>query len=297
MKDVKAIEEVDMSRDSTNYTEAPEFKVLSLENFVDGHKDNMTRPHRHSFYQILWFTDCFGTHFVDFDPYGIEPNTIFFVAKGQIHYFDDSVPRGHMIHFNDSFLNNISRKPDSCLLYDVFIRLNHEPYVRPVGEDLARLAELMALMNAEYPVRSAFGENNEILRHLVSIFLLLAKRIRWLSENSKPARPASGAYLFLRFRALLEERFKESHSVRDYAATLGTSGKKLANCCKSTAGRSSEEIIRDRVLLEAKRLLFHSDMTVQEVAYHLGFRDPYYFTRFFKKNAGCAPREFKQRFH
>jgi len=296
MKDTKTIRKFYLPTESTTYSVDLEFEMFSLEPYYGKHKHNMTRPHRHTFYQILWFSDCCGIHFVDFEPYWIEPNTIFFVAKDQIHHFDDSVPRGQLMHFNDSFLNKVPQNLDICLLYDVYNNLSQGPYVKPVGEDLAQFTKLLTIIEAEYQRRSEFG-GNEILGNLVSTFLLLAERIKRLSRKSDSLDPGPCAHLFLRFRALLEQTFKETHSVRDYADALRISAKKLANICQLSTGRSSEEIIKDRILLEAKRLLFHSDMTVQEVAYHLGFNDPYYFTRFFKKNTGHSPRAFRREFY
>jgi AraC-like DNA-binding protein len=83
------------------------------------------------------------------------------------------------------------------------------------------------------------------------------------------------------------------HNVKDYAIQLNTQARTLNTLARKYGNKSALEIIQDRIVLEAKRKLYHSSASIKELGYELGFEDPAYFTRFFKKNVGTAPRHFK----
>ena len=100
-----------------------------------------------------------------------------------------------------------------------------------------------------------------------------------------------------RFHALIEQRFRESRSIEAYAGTLGITATQLNNVCRTHAGKSALQLIHDRVLLEARRNLVYTVMSVSEIAYALGFSDPAYFSRFFRQRTGVSPGAFRRRRH
>jgi len=114
-------------------------------------------------------------------------------------------------------------------------------------------------------------------------------------EADEEHGPASGAHarLVARFRELIEARYRSGEGVEAYAEALNVTPKRLRAACLSAAGAPPLRLIQDRVTLEAKRALLYSNMTIAEVAYHLGFEDPAYFSRFFAKAAGRSPRVFR----
>lgn len=122
------------------------------------------------------------------------------------------------------------------------------------------------------------------------LFIAIARLGRERAQGVGVPEPDS--LLFRRFRALVEARFRTHLPVGAYARTLGVSEKRLALACRRVMGRAPLEIIHDRLLLEAKRGLLYTSMTVAEIAYDLGFRDPAYFSRFFVRLAGSAPSGF-----
>jgi AraC family transcriptional regulator, transcriptional activator of pobA len=95
------------------------------------------------------------------------------------------------------------------------------------------------------------------------------------------------------FEKLIETHYKDYKSVKDFADKLNITPNYLNAICTKTIGRTAGEIIRDRVILEAKRLLLHSSMSVCEMAYHLGYDDCSYFIRVFKKDVGSTPEQFR----
>jgi AraC family transcriptional regulator, transcriptional activator of pobA len=96
------------------------------------------------------------------------------------------------------------------------------------------------------------------------------------------------------FRALANDHAAEGWTVREYARALGVSVEQLSRACRATAGRSPMRMAHERLITEAKRSLIYTAMSVQEIAFSLGFDDPAYFTRFFIRREGCSPSRFRR---
>jgi AraC family transcriptional activator of pobA len=120
-------------------------------------------------------------------------------------------------------------------------------------------------------------------------------RLRGLCPVPPHRSPGPAASLVARYRARIEERFRLDHRIADYAASLGTSVARLRAACRSVVGQSPSELMRQRQLLEARRLLLYSNISVNEAAYSLGFEDPAYFSRVFSRGVGCSPRAFRRK--
>ena len=122
---------------------------------------------------------------------------------------------------------------------------------------------------------------------------VLVDMLRLTRQQAEVAAPGPYAQLVARFRGLVEEGRRSGRSVDDYARELSTSPKRLRRACKERAGASPAQIIHDRVVLEAQRLLVYSNMTIGEIAFYLGFDDAAYFSRFFARECGASPRAFR----
>ena len=125
---------------------------------------------------------------------------------------------------------------------------------------------------------------------------LLVEASRMSQETDrKPATAAHGASarLVASFRELVETLYRTNASIDSYAEALAATPKQLRSACRRIAHSSPLRIIQERLMLESKRLMLYSNMTVAETAYFLGFADPAYFARFFKQNAGVYPRQFR----
>ena len=113
------------------------------------------------------------------------------------------------------------------------------------------------------------------------------------AEGSSGDAASGDAALFRRYRGLVEERFRTQPRIGALAAELALSEGRLNAVCRRVAGRSAQAVLHARILLEAKRSLVYTSMTVGEVAYSLGFTDPAYFSRFFARRAGVSPQAFR----
>ncbi|ATE60469.1 PobR regulator [Thauera sinica] len=167
------------------------------------------------------------------------------------------------------------------------------PHRHLLGDEAASLALLRQLfhrLREEY-TGSRPGRVSVMLAILTHVLV-------WLARAGGSARQDVGQERFAqrldRFHELIDRNFRERRPVSFYAGQLGVSTVQLNIACRRKTGRSAQQLIHDRLLLEARRLLAYSDLDVASISYALGFRDPSYFSRFFTKAQGTAPSAFRQ---
>ena len=250
--------------------------------------------HTHSFYTVIWFQGGGGEHFVDFGRYDVVPNRLFFISPGQLHCFDALHNQtGYILEFSDDFLQDELSSESLYLKYDVFNAFDTLPY-RDVPDDaLAALQKSIDDISAEESRVDAFA-HHDCLAILVRLFLIMiqrAGRIDKSDENLSVTSPKSR--LFVRFRQMLETNYATIHTVHEYASRLGITSKTLTICTLDCAHQTPLALINARLLLEARRLLRYTDLSSKEVAFRLGFDDPSYFVKFFKRESGMLPMEFR----
>lgn len=150
---------------------------------------------------------------------------------------------------------------------------------------------LLKLMLDEYEGRAS--EFETALRHYLIPLLIALSRLE--RGEKTPETKAIADPLLNGFLLLVEENFRAEHEVSFYSRQLKTTSKALTMRMSRALGRSARAVIQDRCLLEAKRLLAYSNLAIAEIGYALGFEDPNYFSRFFRKATGAAPGEFRTR--
>ncbi len=251
-------------------------------------------PHIHEFYQIIWFRRGHGTHRVDFVDYPFTDNTIFFVAPGQIHAFDGREDcEGVIILFNASFLADEESSESIFLKYNVFNAYDSLPYYKVSDEEAERLMPLVNEMNREYSLTYAFA-HKDYMQYLLRLFLIRVQRCGERKDIEKLHFYSIANRTFVRFRQLLEKNFREVHTVQDYADLLNISARTLTKYVSQSTHCSPLQIINDRIVLEAKRQLQHTSLNIKEIGYGMGFEDPSYFVKFFKRLTGMMPSEFRK---
>ncbi len=249
--------------------------------------------HIHEFYQIIWFRHGKGNHRIDFTDYPVTDNTIFFVAPGQIHAFDGTGNyEGVIILFNASFLADEESSESIFLKYNVFNAYDSSPYYKVGNEEAERLMFLVNEMNREYTLTGAFA-HKDYMQYLLRLFLVRVQRSGERKEEAKLYVSNIANRTFVRFRQLLEQNFHNVHTVQEYADMLNISARTLTKYVSQSAHSSPLQIINDRIVLEAKRLLQHTSLNIKEIGYSLGFEDPSYFAKFFKRQEGIMPSEFR----
>ena len=280
------------------HEDAPEkipFSIYALDQYLQANAINTIRPHIHSFYQIIWFTNGEGQHFVDFNGYPVKKDTIFFIAKDQIHNFDS--PKGYdgiLFHFNESFL--IQNSPDMGMIfkYNIFNNYGSAPSMYITENQRPSLLHLSQLMIEELAHPQQFA-SEDLLIYLLKSFLILSERIhRNVSKEEGTFKVTNDKHMqFLQFRELLEKFYKRGIAIGDYARKMNVTSKTLREVTKQVAKKTPSHMLHERVILEAKRLLAHSSFSIQEIGYELNFDDPSYFAKYFKKYSKMSPGQFR----
>ena len=269
-----------------------QFEIHNLNSYLKKTKGHSDKPHIHSFYQILWFSGGTGKHFVDFNNYDIAGNCIFFIPKGQIHYFDNNEYEGYIIHFNEEFLADDENDVNVFLKHNIFNSFESEPVFRIANQYIEDFSRLLLQMQNEMWTPQQFA-HKDYLKLLLNMFLILIQRLGTRNKCRNLSIHNPHHIVYVKFRQLLESMYKKIHTVNEYAGLLNISTKTLNNYTKEISYQTPLEIINERIVLEAKRLLSHSGLSVNEIAFHLGFEDPSYFIKFFKRHTNLAPGEFR----
>ncbi|GAB4025590.1 helix-turn-helix domain-containing protein [Spirosoma gilvum] len=288
--DIQTIHEYHLNK---NEPDKAQFVLYTLSDYLKKNQANTTRPHIHSYYQIIWFQEGMGSHIVDFNTYAVRPDSIFFVTKNQVHYFDSNTDyRGYMLHFNESFLIHNDSEVEFFLKSNFF----NNPYQSPVCYiDQAihqKLATYLTQLQAELADPSPLGKE-ELLRSYLKAFLIQLQRFK--NNQEVPLFVADEKRLqLLRYINLVDEQYKNGLSIGDYANLMHLSSRTLSEITGQLLNKTPSQIIQERIILEAQRLLLHSELNINQIGYRLGFNDPSYFVKYFKKNAGVSPSEFRK---
>ncbi|WIM97332.1 helix-turn-helix domain-containing protein [Actinoplanes oblitus] len=238
--------------------------------------------HRHTFYEIDFVTGGHGAHVVDLAERALCPPHLCFVTPGQIHYWRASGLRGHVVLCTDDFL--LAHPGDREALH----LLAALPWRRLDPAEAGRIRWLIRQMERERHAREA-----GFATALQSYLHLLIVEAGRLHRGRPPGGGEPAASLVRRFRELLADEDFGEWTVAAYAARLGVSASALNETVRQAMGATPGQVIRRLRTLEAKRLLAGAELSVTQVARRLGFADPAYFCRFFRRETGRTPGGFR----
>lgn len=248
---------------------------IRVERLEDRLRPRVPFPHKHDFYHLLLIEKGTGWHEIDFHRYPVRGGRLFLVRPGEVHAWKlGRGTRGFVLEFHSSSLRAPFREKWRAL---------------PPLLDLARAEEarsLLTLMMGEFVDKSAYSAL--ALDQYLGIFVLTLLREEPVGKKSGKRQTSVEA-----FAELLEKNFTKQHSVDFYARLLKMNPKALSRATQKTLGRTAGTMIHERCLLEAKRLLAYSDLSIAEIGYELGFDDPNYFARFFRQRTELAPGKFR----
>jgi AraC family transcriptional activator of pobA len=256
------------------------FEGMSLQTVRD--------PHRHDYHELIWIREGRGRHLIDGEPLPVAAGTITVIGRGQVHQFQQAQDlRGAVVRFGDEVL--FGEGTPGWLVAE---RGGRRVPV-PAGEQDG-LDALIAALGAETE-RPPDARSAELERHLVSVVLLWTER--WYDATRTERRDPDDAdvQLHRRFTRALEQDYARHHDAAHYADELRVPASALSKALTRTTGRSTKELITDRVMLEAARLLRFTDLTIGEVAFRVGFDDQLYFSRAFKRHYGEPPMAYRAR--
>ncbi|MFE6747003.1 helix-turn-helix domain-containing protein [Kitasatospora purpeofusca] len=240
-------------------------------------------PHRHSFFEIVYVTGGRGAHVLDLVQRPLQPPQLCVIAPGQVHHWVDADDlTGQVVLFNEDFL--LTNPQDLAALRVLAGR----PAVR-LGDQAGPIAALLADMEAEYRARPAGYPG--VLR--ASLHILVVRALRACAPVGPGVLPGRTGDLAAAFTRLIADPGGVQRSVASCAQELGVSPGHLQATVKQATGRTPGRLIRQQQTLEAKRLLACTELTVRQVSREAGFGDPAYFCRFFRRETGMTPGEFR----
>ena len=232
---------------------------------------------------------------IDFKKYDLKKDALFFINVNQWYEISTlGSSNSYLIYYNrDFYCVEIHDKEVSCdgILYNNIYEI---PVVLLSKEQSSMMVGIIKELTTELTQDESSAE--EMLRILLKEIIIKSTRI-WKTSHKLEAKEDNSDVEFLRkFSQLVELNFRQHHSVSEYAEMFNITPKALTKRVSKYGQATPNDIIKDRIILEAKRLLAHSDMNVKEIAYELGYDDPAYFNRLFAKVSDIAPAEFRRQY-
>jgi AraC family transcriptional regulator, transcriptional activator of pobA len=263
-----------------------QFRILEInEGLVQDIRSRTYDAHFHDFEELIIVTGGSLEHFIDFNVEVVTAPMACYVSMGKMHKLVPHTDlRGWVINYKTEFI------PDSKLnFYSNFFTSTNIPLTG--GGCLNRFNNLCQIILDEY--KQEFNDQATI-RNLMSglISMIDAERKRNIPVDS-PGK-ATQSTTFNNFLKILEENFRRDAGVSFYAEKMNMSERNLNLICRNNFQKSVSEIIETRKLIEAKKLLLHTEKTVSEIGFELGYNEKSYFTRVFHTKMGITPTRFRE---
>ncbi|CAN5754044.1 helix-turn-helix transcriptional regulator [soil metagenome] len=266
--------------------------ILSLHN--KEHHHHIDKPHKHNSYLVVLFTKGTGMHEVDFSSYKVKPGSVFLLTPGQTHSWNLSKDAEGYVFLHSKNYYDQPYSHNTIDSFPFFYSTQNTPCIYLSKQNEPRIRKLFSEIHKEF-------SSDVILKYrkicsLLDILYIELSRL-YLGSNYKKVVSSSNYSMKLKqLEQLIDTNFIELKSPGDYASLMNISTKHLNRISQTLVEKSTSELIADRVLLEAKRMLLHSENTVSEIAELLGYRDYSYFSRLFKKVCGETPTEFAKHY-
>lgn len=272
--------------------------LLNADKFSRYHSGNphLNVVHSHTFYHFLFFTKGSGSQIIDFVKFPVQPGLIYFMRPGQVHHWQfEDAPEGYIVNFSPAFLDNLLINAAILDHFPFFNANDVQEQVLLPGKEVQRQAIALLEQIISEKQSNRQGKYLAIAAHLINLFVMLSRDANVYRMEKQPVSHHTS--LFYDFKKLVETNFTTMRLPKDYAALLFITPGQLNNISKEIAGIAAGEIIRNRVILEAKRLLVNFNLTTTDIAGHLNFTDNSYFVRFFRKYTGLTPDAFRKIYH
>lgn len=281
--------------------------VYSLHNFSSSEQDSqqfqvevfdtnrhfsVKYPHRHDFFEVLYLSKGSGFHVIDGNKYEIKPPCVFFMSPGQAHKIEFSNDiEGFIFIFTAEFYLINKSNQNRLIEYPFFftIRQDNPPLKLIAPEDIQFLESLFKKGIAEIQKKDEYSI--ELLRSILDLILTTSSTLYKTEENT--LSKGKGHIVVKKFFQLIEENYHQNLTVSEYADKLAITSNHLTQTVNQLTGKTSSQIIRAKQVLEIKRLLVHTNLSVTEIANRLNFPDQSYFAKFFKREAEISPLQYR----
>ncbi|MDD7915504.1 AraC family transcriptional regulator [Polaribacter ponticola] len=269
------------------------FNILKIEDlFKQPNSEEITSNHKVDFYTLLFISEGDGIHSIDFTDYDYSKGSIMSIRKDQIHkFYINNNTKGYLLCFKEEFLNRYLNEVEVAKSIQMFNELLTSPKTQLRDQDFAGVVNLVAAIENEiFTIKDKYSL--QIIRSLIHLLITLIYRIK--AEGHSKVQLSNYLKEFIRFQNLLEQEYATTKKVFDYANKLGYSTKKLNTVVNFVANKPAKEFINDTVVIKIKRQLLHSDYSIKEIAFKVGFNDPTNLYKYFKKYTNSTPEAFRK---
>jgi AraC family transcriptional activator of pobA len=272
-----------------------ELYVNTFTGHLKKHQAHISLPHKHDFYLSVLFTQGTGFHEVDFNRYDVRPGTVFFLQPGQTHYweFSDDVEGIIFFHSPDYFHLNFPHQP--LANFPFFFSRQNKPFLQLPETLITAVKDQYEGLLTEF--RSSLPYRYQKIGSLLNCLYIDLRREYEQEYGRQLGDSQRYSEKFRAFETVIEDHFRTEKSAQFYADALHITTKHLNRVSRESAGKTSTEVILERVMLEAKRLLSEGGMNLNEIALQLGYEEYAYFSRLFRRSSGESPREFAKHYH
>jgi AraC-like DNA-binding protein len=258
--------------------------LLYIRNLDDCPPSYLYDPARKDFFEVLWLRNEKPLHQVPDDSLAVRGEWIYLIPPYRVHQLNKAGKKGMLISFKRELLEEDNKE----FALDVFKIFNIQGEFSCMALNIGtagQLEKVYSLLEEEY-----HGQNNNfaILQSLLKVFLLHLIRFK---EHEFTSHDINHKRVY-EFLLLLETHYQDIRNTDFYAARLSMSGKRLNQILKEKLNKTGTQLIHERLIFEAKRKIIHSEDSIKEIAWQLGFKDRSYFSRFFKVHTGQTPEAF-----
>lgn len=239
-------------------------------------------------YGLFWIDELQqGTLELDFIHYVLKPQSCVFWAPGQICKLELKNFKAWRLDFGLDTLCQSGLNDQLLSELGLFMPLSEQPMLQITEPDYAEMAMLWQAWDQDNARERAYSR--QLSASYLRLMLLRCARLAPVRKEAEPITPE----LWTRFRELLEQNFRHWHQVSDYANQLAITPGHLNELVKQACDRSAKQLIQERLMLEARRQAWFSQASLKEIAYELGFEDPAYFSRLFRRCSGQNFSDFR----
>ena len=252
----------------------------------------INRPHSHNFYLCVLFTKGTGIHEIDFNSYTIEPGMVFFLKPGQTHFWKfDTQPEG-FIFFHSKEFYELKYLDHTLSSFPFYYSNQNPPFLKLPHEKLGNLSIHFTELFTEYQENNVLREAK--ITNLINYIYIELTRVYTADVIIEKLGSTNYSQILEQLETLINIHFYNQKLPKFYASQLNITTKHLNRVVQKTINKTTSQLISERILLEAKRLIVHSSDNLAGIANTLEFSDYAYFSKFFKSKIGMTPMEFRK---
>lgn len=250
-----------------------------------------TAPEKQEHYSILYIEKGKGTHVIDYKTYGISDGAIHFLVPNQVHILKpEGFFKGKQITFTKEFLIYNNFPSHFLSQFHFFKPYGEKPPLRLCNNSMLKLSVIMSRMD-DY---QSYQQRHTLiaLGALFKLFLIECNNSSFSNISVKAPKQTNDS-IFHSFCELLENNYRSNHKVKYYSTLINVSPKHLSSIVRKKTGLVAKQYIQNKILSESKKLLLHTEMSIKEISYHVGFNEPLHYSSFFKRRSGISPSQYR----